>query len=252
MIFRECTYFVNLRQAILSSPYYAQRKSSRTLLLTCVPREYLDERRLRKLYGDHVRRVYIPRITQALANLIKEREQTATRLEKAEVELILKANKARRKYMRNASVTSRKDEPPHSIVDSPISAQDFADHFRDRRNESISREGHIVIELQESAIELEGSDDKCDIPGNINSVTRESYEDRALESRNSEYVHPYGLHPDLTDVRGSVAARWIPVESRPYHRPLGNFGRRVDTKMDAESAPRAEFSNFQNATTDSS
>ena len=33
----------------------------------------------------------------------------------------------------------------------------------------------------------------------------------------------------LADVSGSVAAQWIPSTSRPHHRPLGNYGKRVDT-----------------------
>jgi hypothetical protein len=44
-----------------------------------------------------------------------------------------------------------------------------------------------------------------------------------------DYIHPYGLDPSLPDVRGSVAAQWIPAEARPRHRPLANYGRRVDT-----------------------
>jgi hypothetical protein len=45
----------------------------------------------------------------------------------------------------------------------------------------------------------------------------------------AEYIHPYGLHPSLPDVRGSVAAQWIPASSRPSHRPIANFGRSIDT-----------------------
>ncbi len=106
MIVRECIYYINIRQAYLSSPYYAERISSRTILLQCVPESYLNERRLRKLYGDSVKRVTIPRTTKALANMVKEREQTAMRLEKAEVELIRKANAAR---VKQAKKTAKKE-----------------------------------------------------------------------------------------------------------------------------------------------
>ena len=51
----------------------------------------------------------------------------------------------------------------------------------------------------------------------------------AVDDADSDYTHPYGLDPKLPDLRGSVAAQWLPAEKRPYHRPIGNFGRRVDT-----------------------
>lgn len=44
MITRESIYFINLRQAYLMSPFYTSRISSRTVLFTSVPEDYMDER----------------------------------------------------------------------------------------------------------------------------------------------------------------------------------------------------------------
>ncbi|RDA91359.1 hypothetical protein CP533_0008 [Ophiocordyceps camponoti-saundersi (nom. inval.)] len=237
MIVRECIYYVNLRQAYLSSPYYSHRISSRTILITGVPKEYLDPRRLRKLYGDSVQRIHIPRTSKALANLVKEREQTASRLEKAEVELILKANKARRKHLHRAAANKPDRTSQESSVTGSIASQrhDFVPASKDSHDGRIvtTRAAHLVLDLPGSYIEFApSSDEKTADDSALNEVIEPDVrkDDTVIDcDDDDEYTHPYGLDHDLPDVRGSVAARWIPVESRPYHRPLGNFGRRVDT-----------------------
>lgn len=228
MIVRECIFYVNLRQAYLSSPYYSQRISSRTVLLAGVQKEYLDERRLRKLYGDSVRRVHIPRTTKALANLIKEREQTATRLGKAEIELIQRANKAKRKQHKKAAAKSaRRPQPPVSATESVTSRQDLVTSSSCSAND-LPRGGHLVLELPGSYLEVDGLEVDGSSEKPVASAKQIANAETVCEE-DLDYVHPYGLDPSLPDVRGSVAAQYIPVESRPYHRPLGNFRRRADT-----------------------
>lgn len=240
LIVRECIFYVNLRQAYLSSPYFSNRLSSRTMLLTCIPKEYLDERRLRKLYGDSVQRISIPRTSKALVNLVKEREQTARRLEKAELQLIKKANLARRKKLRCKS--SKKSPTPIPAAGPTASEQDLvASSTRSADSRHGPRSSPFLSELpaphadsesgpQTPASELGAGDDT----GLIIADKTAANKARSLKSawdddEDDEYTHPYGLEPTLPDVRGSVAAKWIPAQSRPYHRPLGNYGRRVDT-----------------------
>jgi hypothetical protein len=103
MVVRECIYCVNIRQAYLMAPFYAERQSSRTVLFTCVPREYLYEARLRATFGNGVKKVWLPRDSEDLEHLVKERDQTAFRLEKAEIALIMAANVAKSKAIGDAS-----------------------------------------------------------------------------------------------------------------------------------------------------
>ncbi|KAM0512992.1 hypothetical protein ACHAPE_008352 [Trichoderma viride] len=238
-IVRECIYFVNLRQAYLSSPYYADRLSSRTMLLLCVPKPYRDEARLRKLYGDSAKRIFIPRTTKELANLVKEREETAMRLEKAEITLIKKANAARNKHWRkhpqSAGVrrwftTGReiralneqtagdgKDASSHNEMSTVDSGETVRQSNEPR--EAVSSAIQIVPdEIQNNVNNVEG----------VKNVTGHE-EEEVIKAEDPDYVHPYGLGENLPDVRGSVAALWISAEDRPHHRPIGNFGRRVDT-----------------------
>jgi hypothetical protein len=93
MIMRECIFYINLRQAFLLSPQYANRLSSRTVLFTAVPEEYLDEARIRQTFSDSVKNVWIAGDTKNLDELIEERDKVAMKLEKAEVKLLKTANK---------------------------------------------------------------------------------------------------------------------------------------------------------------
>lgn len=168
-IYRECIYYINLRHAYLLSPYYSKRLSSRTVLFSCVPPKYMDAARLRKVFGDTVKNVWIPRDTSDLERLVKERDETAARLEKAEIRLIKMANQRRNKQLKAAGVTA---------------------------------------------------------PETVSSPTSSS---RSEESADAEKGYPYHENTALPDVNGSVAAQWIGADERPYHRPLANFFRRVDT-----------------------
>lgn len=89
MITRETLYYINLRQAYLVSPLYANRMSSRTVLYTCIPDEYLHESILRELLGESVvRRVWITRQTGELEKLVKKRDDVAMQLEAAQTKLV--------------------------------------------------------------------------------------------------------------------------------------------------------------------
>ncbi|EHK24284.1 uncharacterized protein TRIVIDRAFT_219740 [Trichoderma virens Gv29-8] len=226
-VVRECIYFVNLRQAYLSSPYYADRLSSKTLLLLCIPKPYRDEARLRKLYGDSAKRIFIPRTSKDLANLVKEREQTAMRLEKAEIALIKKANVARNKYLR------KHPQAINAFNQIPKQATETSSHndvtTLDSGETVQQSNGPLEVTLPGSQLEvdIENQAGYSSVEGGTKQVNLE--EEEEIKAEDLDYVHPYGLRPNLPDVRGSVAAQWIPAEARPHHRPIGNFGRRVDT-----------------------
>ncbi|PGH05558.1 hypothetical protein GX51_02897 [Blastomyces parvus] len=101
MITREMLFFINLRQAYFFSPLYASRISSKTVLFTSVPQEYLNEAKIRRIYGnDKVKNVWIPTDTKELAELVETRDKTAFRLEGAETKLIKLANAARIKSLK--------------------------------------------------------------------------------------------------------------------------------------------------------
>lgn len=97
MITRESIYYINLRQAYLLSPYYASRLSSRTVLFTSVPDQYLNEKNLRQMLGPSVKKIWIASDVSELDDEVKERDKIAMKLEAAETKLIKSANAARLK-----------------------------------------------------------------------------------------------------------------------------------------------------------
>ncbi|KAI0022718.1 hypothetical protein F4780DRAFT_777471 [Xylariomycetidae sp. FL0641] len=111
MILRESIYYINLRQAFLLSPLYANRISSRTVLFVSVPEPYLDEAKLRKVFGDVVKHVWIAGNTEKLDELVAERDDVAMKLEKAEVKLLKLANAARLKAIKKGAADERAEDP---------------------------------------------------------------------------------------------------------------------------------------------
>jgi len=100
LVTRELIYYVNLRQAYLLSPLYSQRMSSRTVLFQAVPTEYANEAKIRKMFGDEVKNVWVVPDTEELEKLVEERTKVALKLEGAETALIKKANNARLKSLK--------------------------------------------------------------------------------------------------------------------------------------------------------
>ncbi|GAD98176.1 DUF221 domain protein [Paecilomyces variotii No. 5] len=101
MITRESIYYINVRQAYALSPPYANRISSRTVLFTSVPDEYLSEAKIRRMFGDdRVKNVWVATDVKKLDEKVKEREKAAMKLEAAEISLIKLANKQRQKSMK--------------------------------------------------------------------------------------------------------------------------------------------------------
>lgn len=115
MVARESVFFINLRQAFLLSPVYANRISSRTVLFTSVPRSYMDEARLRRVFGKGVKNIWLTRNSDKVDDLVDQRDKLAYKLEGAEVKLSKLANGARLKALKKGG---------NAEEDAPIAAPD--------------------------------------------------------------------------------------------------------------------------------
>lgn len=113
VITRETIYFINLRNAYLMSPFNAARISSRTVLFTDVPADYLKLEKLHALFGATVRRAWLTTDCKALEKEVEKRDKAAFKLESAEIKLCKKANKRRLKAEKKAS-KSKTAAPPAS------------------------------------------------------------------------------------------------------------------------------------------
>ncbi|KIM95218.1 hypothetical protein OIDMADRAFT_206304 [Oidiodendron maius Zn] len=108
IITRETIYCINLRNAYLMSPFNASRISSRTVLFTDVPTEYLKLDKLHALFGATIRRAWLTTDCKELGKEVEKRDKAALKLESAEIKLSKKANKRRLKAEKKAA-KSKKD-----------------------------------------------------------------------------------------------------------------------------------------------
>lgn len=108
-ITRESIYYINLRQAYLLSPYYSSRISSRTVLFTSVPADYMDPNKLRRVLGSHVRRIWPATDIKELEDKVDDRDTAAMKLEAAETKLITTANGARVKADKKSERSSSEE-----------------------------------------------------------------------------------------------------------------------------------------------
>lgn len=239
---RECVYYINLRQAYLLHPYYAKRLSSRTVLFTCVPQQNLEEAKLRKVFGDSVKHIWIPRETRELQDLVDERNQTAYRLEKAETALIKLANKERNRALKHGHPDLESSIGINSVQETKRGSTATENH-RPSLIRSSADVNHRDIEILEDPVSATDT-----LVGSNSSPTdgkeREaSVTEKAMSQTNSQATtdenpatpnlrwgdNGYGMAGPPPGVSGSIAAQWIPHSWRPTHRPLSNYGRSVDT-----------------------
>lgn len=125
MITRETIYYINLRQAYLVSPLYANRISSKTVLFTSVPDHYLDEGVLKEIFGKKdIVRIWIPRQTKELEEAVEKRDKLVVQLENAETKLIRKADGNRRKDIKEKEKAQKKGQRP-AAADDEIQLRDL-------------------------------------------------------------------------------------------------------------------------------
>ncbi|KAH3903644.1 Rsn1p SCDLUD_001289 [Saccharomycodes ludwigii] len=108
VIYRELVYYTSIRQAVLASPRYAKKLSSKTVLFQTVPNQYLDENEFSKLF-DGVKKVWICRADPELEKLVKQRDDLVTKLENTQTKYIKSALKKVKKILKkdpNAEISS--------------------------------------------------------------------------------------------------------------------------------------------------
>lgn len=132
MLTRETIYFINLRHAYLLAPFNAMRLSSRTVLFSDVPAEYLNAEKLQQLFGGSLRRFWLSTDCSDLEDDVEERDKAALQLENAEIKLCKTANDKRLKWeKKNAKKTtpaSDRDEEAASLSSKWLEKKDRPTH----------------------------------------------------------------------------------------------------------------------------
>ncbi|CCH45323.1 putative membrane protein [Wickerhamomyces ciferrii] len=87
MIYRELTFYTAIRQAVLASPRYAKKLSSRVVLFQTVPEQYLHEDEFKKLFDD-VKKVWIARSPKELTGKVDTIDYVKEELPKINKEVV--------------------------------------------------------------------------------------------------------------------------------------------------------------------
>ena len=115
-IFKELRNFIKVRQEYLTSPQHRLRASARTILVTSIPPRWNSVKALDELfdvYPGGIKHIWINRNYQALSDKVDLRNTLASKLESAETNLIMSANKKRQERQKKeqkaqGSQTSKK------------------------------------------------------------------------------------------------------------------------------------------------
>lgn len=117
MITREMIFYINLRQTFLLSPFYSNRLSSRVVLFTNVPKDYINEQKIHAMYPGLIRNVWIAGDSKELTKSVEERDKVISKLEGAQVKLIKLANKTRNKENKKNGSAETQEQPVEAAVD---------------------------------------------------------------------------------------------------------------------------------------
>lgn len=150
VIYRELLYYTSMRNVILSSPRYAKKLCSRTVLFQSVPEQYLSESEFQKLF-ENVNRVWIARGAPELTELVNKRAALSNKLENALTKYIKSAVKAVRKSKSKGDQTAPKaiedyipanKRPKHRlkpIIGKKVDTIDYAKETLPELNEKIQK-----------------------------------------------------------------------------------------------------------------
>jgi hypothetical protein len=100
MVTKESIYYINVRNAYQLSPLYARRISSRTVLFTSVPKEYVNKDKMRELFGNRLKNIWLMSDTKSLSEKVEQRDKICITLEAGETKLIKLSNEARMKSIK--------------------------------------------------------------------------------------------------------------------------------------------------------
>jgi hypothetical protein len=145
VITRETIYFINLRNAYLLSPFNAAKISSRTVLFTDVPTEYLNIEKLQQLFGVAFIRAWLATDCSDLRDEVDNRDKAAMKLEGAEIKLSQTAVKRKLKWEKKAAKGKMKGKkgPNHNIADEEEAS--LASNFQKKKDRPTHRLGKIPL-----------------------------------------------------------------------------------------------------------
>lgn len=227
VIYRELYLFTSLRTAVLTSPLYATKLESRTILLQSVPDAWLDEKQVFKIFNG-VKRIYVARNVRKLVQKVRVREDLALRLEADTTKLLKTAMKAKLKAdkkAKKAEIYIQKflevDNEQKEILDSEdlSDEQKSIDFWVPRDKRPQMKVGGIFSKKVDSIEHLRGELKKLDQEINL------------LQKRYRKFNPKNSLFVEFEDQYTAEIARQTIMHHTPYtvtHSIIGLAPKQVD------------------------
>ncbi|WPK26536.1 hypothetical protein PUMCH_003893 [Australozyma saopauloensis] len=124
VIYRELYFYNSLRTAVMTSPLYASKLSSRTVLFQSVPDSWLDEKQFFKLFNG-VKRIYVTRNVRKLVLKVNKRQALAMQLEAATTKLLKTGIKNKSKADKKANKEKKYKNKTLEVDDTAKLIQEF-------------------------------------------------------------------------------------------------------------------------------
>ncbi|WVN89028.1 uncharacterized protein L203_104244 [Cryptococcus depauperatus CBS 7841] len=130
LIWREMKHWLVIRQRHLTNPSHSRLAQANTVLVTGIPRHYLDEGRLAQLFSHlpgGVKRIWLNRDLKEMPDLYERRMHATKELESAQVSLIKFARKYKLSRELQVKKLDRKDKPIPDTLTGAVNPQLIGD-----------------------------------------------------------------------------------------------------------------------------
>ena len=167
VIYKELVYYVSLRHSIQTTPLYDGLLSSRTLILTDIPEDYLSENEIRRVFPIYSR-LWFARDYTELSKLVQERTKLSNKYEGTLNSVISKGVKTRQKLIKKGEPLPEepqgfiKKEPTHKLGKIPFVGEkvNTIDYSIDRIGElnteigDVQKNANVATQLHSVFIEF--------------------------------------------------------------------------------------------------
>ncbi|WVQ78133.1 hypothetical protein IAT38_000214 [Cryptococcus sp. DSM 104549] len=126
LIWKEMQHWLVIRQKHLVSPSHSKLAQANTVLVTGIPKHYLDERKLEQLFSHlpgGVNRIWLNRNLKEMPNLYDRRMHAVKKLESAQVDLIKFARKYKLSREKKVDRLEKKAKPVPESLQGPVNPQ---------------------------------------------------------------------------------------------------------------------------------
>ncbi|ORY32218.1 hypothetical protein BCR39DRAFT_523325 [Naematelia encephala] len=123
LIWREMQHWLVVRQKYLISPHHSKIPQANTVLITGIPKEYLDEPKLEQLFSrlpGGVKRIWLVRNLKEMPGLWERRNKAAVKLESAEVKLVKLAREHHAQTKDKVAKLEKKGKPVPEALTGPV------------------------------------------------------------------------------------------------------------------------------------